>query len=178
MISRVSAAGRANDGRVCHHGRVTETFYERIGGQEAFRVLVERFYAGVAEDPPLRQLYTDAARAENRVRSGSPGGEEGVDERSEEHPEEDLGPAAERLQLFLEQYWGGPHTYSETRGHPRLRIRHAPYAVTPTQRDRWLRHMLAAVDSLALAEADDAELREYLIRAAQFMVNTLDDPEA
>ena len=129
---------------------MTETFYERVGGQETFRVLVERFYAGVAEDPPLRALY----------------------------PEEDLGPAAERLQLFLEQYWGGPHTYSETRGHPRLRIRHAPYAVTPTQRDRWLRHMLAAVDSLALAEADDAELREYLIRAAQFMVNTLDDPEA
>lgn len=129
---------------------MTETFYERIGGQEAFRVLVERFYAGVAGDLPLRALY----------------------------PEEDLGPAAERLQLFLEQYWGGPHTYSETRGHPRLRIRHAPYAVTPTQRDRWLHHMLAAVDSLELAEADAAELREYLIRAAQFMVNTLDDPEA
>lgn len=129
---------------------VTETFYERIGGQQTFRVLVERFYAGVSEDAPLREMY----------------------------PEQDLGPAAERLQLFLEQYWGGPHTYSETRGHPRLRIRHAPYAITPTQRDRWLRHMLAAVDSLELPEADDAELREYLIRAAQFMVNTLDDPEA
>ena len=129
---------------------VTETFHERIGGQQTFRVLVERFYAGVSEDAPLREMY----------------------------PEQDLGPAAERLQLFLEQYWGGPHTYSETRGHPRLRIRHAPYAITPTQRDRWLRHMLAAVDSLELPEADDAELREYLIRAAQFMVNTLDDPEA
>lgn len=129
---------------------VTETFYERIGGQQTFRVLVERFYAGVSEDAPLREMY----------------------------PEQDLGPAAERLQLFLEQYWGGPHTYSQTRGHPRLRIRHAPYAITPTQRDRWLRHMLAAVDSLELPEADDAELREYLIRAAQFMVNTLDDPEA
>jgi hemoglobin len=129
---------------------VTETFYERVGGAETFRVLIERFYAGVAEDPPLRALY----------------------------PEEDLGPAAERLRLFLEQYWGGPHTYSQTRGHPRLRIRHAPYAVTPTQRDRWLHHMLAAVDSLELDEADDAELREYLVRAAQFMVNALDDPEA
>lgn len=126
------------------------TLFERVGGSETFRVLVERFYAGVAEDAPLRELY----------------------------PEQDLGPAAERLQLFLEQYWGGPHTYSETRGHPRLRIRHAPYAVTATQRDRWLHHMLAAVDSLELAEADDAELREYLIRAAQFMMNTLDDPEA
>ena len=129
---------------------MTETFYERVGGAETFRVLIERFYAGVAEDPPLRALY----------------------------PEEDLGPAAERLRLFLEQYWGGPHTYSQTRGHPRLRIRHAPYAVTPTQRDRWLHHMLAAVDSLELTEADDAELREYLVRAAQFMVNALDDPEA
>lgn len=129
---------------------MTETFYERVGGAETFRVLIERFYAGVAEDPPLRALY----------------------------PEEDLGPAAERLRLFLEQYWGGPHTYSQTRGHPRLRIRHAPYAVTPTQRDRWLHHMLAAVDSLELDEADDAELREYLVRAAQFMVNALDDPEA
>ncbi len=137
-------------GATCHHGAVTETFYERVGGAETFRVLVERFYAGVAEDPPLRALY----------------------------PEEDLVPAAERLRLFLEQYWGGPHTYSETRGHPRLRIRHAPYAVTPTQRDRWLHHMLAAVDSLGLAASEDAELREYLVRAAQFMVNALEDPGA
>ena len=128
---------------------MTASFYERVGGKETFRLLVERFYAGVAQDPPLRELY----------------------------PEEDLGPAAERLQLFLEQYWGGPHTYSETRGHPRLRIRHAPYAVTPVQRDRWLHHMLAAVDSLGLAEAEDAELREYLVRAAQFMVNAFDEPD-
>ena len=128
----------------------TASFYERVGGEPTFRALVDRFYEGVAEDPPLRAMY----------------------------PEEDLGPAADRLRLFLEQYWGGPHTYSETRGHPRLRMRHAPYAVTPDQRDRWLRHMLAAVDSLALPEAEDAELREYLVRAAQFMVNTFDDPEA
>ncbi len=156
---------------------MTASFYERVGGKETFRLLVERFYAGVAQDPPLRELYTDAARAESRARSSSPEGKEGADERSEEYPEEDLGPAAERLQLFLEQYWGGPHTYSETRGHPRLRIRHAPYAVTPAQRDRWLHHMLAAVDSLGLAEAEDAELREYLVRAAQFMVNAFDDPD-
>lgn len=129
---------------------MTQSFHERVGGTETFRVLVERFYAGVAQDPTLRALY----------------------------PEEDLAPAAERLQLFLEQYWGGPHTYSETRGHPRLRIRHAPFAVTPTQRDRWLRHMLAALDSLELPAADDAELRDYLLRAAQFMVNSFDDPEA
>jgi hemoglobin len=129
---------------------MTQSFHERVGGTETFHVLVERFYAGVAQDPTLRALY----------------------------PEEDLTPAAERLQLFLEQYWGGPHTYSETRGHPRLRIRHAPFAVTPTQRDRWLRHMLAALDSLELPAADDAELRDYLLRAAQFMVNSFDDPEA
>ncbi|HRL48994.1 MAG TPA: globin [Propioniciclava sp.] len=124
----------------------TASFYERVGGEPTFRALVDRFYEGVAEDPPLRAMY----------------------------PEEDLGPAADRLRLFLEQYWGGPHTYSETRGHPRLRMRHAPYAVTPDQRDRWLRHMLAAVDTLALPEQEDAELREYLVRAAQFMINTLE----
>ena len=126
---------------------MTQPFHERVGGTETFRLLVERFYAGVAQDPPLRALY----------------------------PEEELGPAAERLQLFLEQYWGGPHTYSDSRGHPRLRIRHAPFAVTPAQRDRWLGHMLAAVDSLALAEPEDAELRDYLVRAANFMVNSPDD---
>ncbi len=131
---------------VWHDGGVTETFYERVGGQETFRRLVARFYAGVAEDPPLRALY----------------------------PEEDLEPAAERLRLFLEQYWGGPHTYSETRGHPRLRIRHAPYAVTPAQRDRWLVHMNAALDSLGLPAPELAEFREYVTRAAGFLVNAPD----
>lgn len=126
---------------------VTDSFYDRVGGEATFVRLVDVFYAGVAEDPPLRALY----------------------------PEEDLAPAAERLRLFLEQYWGGPHTYSETRGHPRLRMRHAPYAVTPDQRDRWLTHMLIAVDSLDLPAAEDAEMREYLNRAAQFMVNTFDE---
>jgi len=91
------------------------------------------------------------------------------------YPEQDLGPAAERLRMFLEQYWGGPTTYSEQRGHPRLRLRHGPYAVTPAQRDRWLTHMLAALDSLGLAAEDDAELRDYLTRAAQFMVNSFDE---
>ncbi|MFT3876541.1 MAG: globin [Propioniciclava sp.] len=126
---------------------MTSTFYERVGGAETFRTLVDRFYAGVAEDPPLRQM----------------------------HPEEDLGPAADRLRMFLEQYWGGPKTYGETRGHPRLRIRHAPFAVTPRQAERWLHHMMAAVDSLELPEAEDAELREYLNRAAWFMVNATDE---
>ena len=130
--------------RLWQHGRVTASFYDRVGGEQTFRDLVDGFYQGVAGDPPLRALY----------------------------PEEDLGPAADRLRLFLVQYWGGPRTYQETRGHPRLRIRHAPFQVTPTQRDRWVHHMLAAVDSLEMAQAEDAELREYLVRAADFMVNT------
>lgn len=126
----------------------TGTFYERVGGHDTFARLVRVFYEGVAEDAALRALY----------------------------PEEDLGPAEERLLLFLEQYWGGPKTYGETRGHPRLRMRHAPYAVTPDQRDRWLRHMHAAIDTLDLAAADEAELREYMDRSAQFMVNAEDEP--
>lgn len=121
-----------------------DTLYERVGGHETFVRLVDAFYAGVETDPPLRAMY----------------------------PEEDLGPANERLRMFLEQYWGGPHTYSEQRGHPRLRIRHAPYEVTPEMRDRWLRHMSGAIDSLGLPEAEDAELREYVTRAAAFMVNS------
>lgn len=120
------------------------SFYDEIGGHETFEKLVSAFYAGVADDAPLRALY----------------------------PERDLGPAADRLRLFLEQYWGGPTTYSDQRGHPRLRMRHHPYAVTPDQRDRWLTHMLAAVDTLELDEAHDSVLRDYLIRAAYSLVNT------
>lgn len=120
------------------------TLYERIGGHPTFERLVHAFYEGVAGDTELRALY----------------------------PEDDLGPAERRLRMFLEQYWGGSHTYSEERGHPRLRMRHVPYAVTEHMRDRWLAHMLAAVDTLDLAESDDAELRDYLVRAAYMLVNT------
>ncbi len=129
------------------HVEARVSFYDRVGGEATFRRLVDRFYAGVADDAALRALY----------------------------PEDDLGPASDRLRLFLEQYWGGPKTYSETRGHPRLRMRHVPYAVTPAQRDRWLHHMLGSLDELALPADEDAELRDYLIRAAQFMVNTLEE---
>ena len=124
------------------------SFYEQIGGEPTFRKLVDEFYAGVAEDPVLRPLY----------------------------PEADLGPAAERLRLFLMQYWGGPGTYSERRGHPRLRMRHAPFRVGIAERDAWLRQMRRAVDSLNLDPADDATLWNYLERAAFFMVNV--DEEA
>lgn len=125
----------------------TPSFYQQVGGAETFALLVERFYAGVATDELLRPMY----------------------------PEEDLGPAAERLRLFLEQYWGGPSTYSETRGHPRLRMRHAPFAVGPAARDRWLVHMRAAVDSLGLAPIHQAALWDYLERAAHSMVNTFEE---
>lgn len=120
------------------------TLYERFGGHETFHRLVEVFYDGVASDEKLRALY----------------------------PEEDLEPAKRRFEMFLEQYWGGPTTYGEQRGHPRLRMRHVPFAVTPTQRDRWLRHMLAAVDTVELAPPEDAALRDYLVRAADMLVNS------
>lgn len=124
-----------------------QTFYEQVGGHDTFVKLVHEFYVGVAADAPLRALY----------------------------PEEDLGPAEDRLRGFLEQYWGGPTTYSEQRGHPRLRMRHVPYKVTPDQRDRWLLHMLNAVDTLDLDESHDLLLRDYLTRAAYSMVNALDE---
>ncbi len=127
-----------------------DTFFIAVGGEDTFRRLVDTFYAGVAGDPVLRALY----------------------------PEDDLGPAAERLRMFLIQYWGGPSTYSQQRGHPRLRMRHHPFKVTPTQRDRWLLHMLAAVDVIALDETHDLLLRDYLTRAAWSMVNTLEDEPA
>jgi hemoglobin len=126
---------------------IAGNFYEQVGGKETFRKLVAKFYEGVAGDPLLRSMY----------------------------PEDDLGPAAERLQLFLEQYWGGPTTYSEQRGHPRLRMRHMPFRVNPEARDHWLAHMRAAVDSLELPPLQDAELWGYLARAATAMLKTFDE---
>lgn len=123
------------------------TFYEAVGGEETFNRLVRRFYEGVADDPVLRPLY----------------------------PEEDLGPAEERLRLFLIQYWGGPRTYSEQRGHPRLRMRHVPFRIGTTERDLWLKHMRAAVDSLELPEALDRQLWEYMVMAAHSMVNVQEE---
>jgi hemoglobin len=123
------------------------SLYEVLGGPDAFTRLVRRFYQGVAADPELRALY----------------------------PEEDLGPAEERLRMFLEQYWGGPTTYSDQRGHPRLRMRHMPFAVTPRMRDRWLLHMREAVTELQLPPEHDHLLWDYLSRAAYAMVNTFDE---
>jgi hemoglobin len=108
---------------------------------------VRRFYVGVAGDELLRPMY----------------------------PEEDLEGAIQRLTGFLEQYWGGPGTYSEQRGHPRLRMRHQPFKVNPDARDRWLGHMRVAVDSLELSPLEDGMLWGYLERAAFAMVNTFDE---
>ena len=87
------------------------------------------------------------------------------------YPEPDLSGAADRLRMFLVQYWGGPTTYSDLRGHPRLRMRHAPFAIGPAQRDAWLKHMTAALDGLALPAELDVALRDYLARAAASLLN-------
>jgi len=122
--------------------------YERFGGHAFFSALVHEFYAGVAQDPVLRPMY----------------------------PEADLGPAEERLRMFLEQYWGGPTTYSDLRGHPRLRMRHAPYVIDLDARDRWLEHMRTAVSAQNMLPADEEELWGYLSQAASAMVNSLPTP--
>jgi len=127
-------------------GDTPVTFYDEVGGYETFARLVSVFYREVADDEVLRPMY----------------------------PEADLGPAAERLTLFLVQYWGGPSTYSERRGHPRLRMRHVPFHVNPDARDRWLRHMRTAVDELGLSALHEATLWDYLDRAAHAMVNTFE----
>ncbi|MFF2353795.1 globin [Kitasatospora sp. NPDC058115] len=121
-----------------------ETFFEQVGGEPTFRRLVHRFYQGVAEDELLRPMY----------------------------PEEDLGPAEERFALFLIQYWGGPRTYSEQRGHPRLRMRHVPFKVDRAAHDAWLKHMRVALDELGLPEDAERQLWEYLTYAAASMINT------
>lgn len=121
-----------------------QTFYEEIGGFETFRRIVAKFYEGVAGDEVLRPLY----------------------------PEEDLGPAEERFLHFLVQYWGGPTTYSDQRGHPRLRMRHAPFPIDETARDRWLTHFRAALDSVGLTPEQDAQFWAYVTHAATFMINT------
>ncbi|MDO5682882.1 MAG: globin [Propionibacteriaceae bacterium] len=126
-----------------------DNFYAAVGGAPAFAKLTSRFYEQVAADAEFRAMY----------------------------PEEDLGPAAERLRMFLEQYWGGPGTYSEQRGHPRLRMRHAPYVITVKERDTWLRYMKVALDELELPARYHDEMWDYFVRAADVMVNAIDTPE-
>ena len=123
------------------------TFFDEVGGTPFFEQLVHDFYVGVATDPVLKPMY----------------------------PEADLGPAEHRLVMFLEQFWGGPGTYSEQRGHPRLRQRHIPFKVNPDARDRWLGHMKVAVDAANLPPLQRGILWDYLERAAFAMVNSFED---
>ena len=126
---------------------VQGNLWQQIGGRATFEKLVRAFYEGVKSDPVLLPMY----------------------------PEHDLEGAVQRLTGFLEQYWGGPGTYSEERGPPRLRMRHNAFKVNPDARDRWLLHMRAAVDTLELSPLHDATLWGYLERAAHAMVNTFDE---
>jgi hemoglobin len=119
------------------------TVFEAAGGAGTFQMLVERFYARVGSDPVLRRLY----------------------------PEEDLASATEHLTLFLIQYWGGPTTYSAQRGHPRLRLRHQPFAIGQAERDAWLGHMTAAVDSLDLTPEVRKALLDYFETTSTAMIN-------
>ncbi|MGO9082448.1 MAG: globin [Streptosporangiaceae bacterium] len=120
-----------------------QTMYEAVGGEDAFRRLARRFYQEVAADPLLRPVY----------------------------PSRDLTLAEEHLRLFLMQYWGGPDTYNELRGHPRLRMRHARFVIGEAERDAWLRHMRTALDELELDPAADAQFWDYLVMAAHSLVN-------
>jgi len=121
-----------------------QTLYDAVGGIAFFEALVDRFYDGVADDPPLRRLYPEP---------------------------DDLGAARRRLTLFLAQYWGGPTTYSDERGHPRLRMRHGPFAIGPLERDRWLVHMRAAIDVVDAPPEVRSGLHEYVTMAAEAMRN-------
>lgn len=125
----------------------SESFYDAVGGHDTFAFIVHRFYEQVATDDVLLPMY----------------------------PQHDLDGAENRLRMFLEQYWGGPSTYSETRGHPRLRMRHVPYRVTPTARDRWLALITVAVKEANLAPMHEAQLLDYLERAAFSLVNTFEE---
>ena len=120
-------------------------FYDAVGGEDVFHRIVARFYEEVAKDEILLPLYPE---------------------------QPDLGPAEERLRLFLMQYWGGPHTYGERRGHPRLRMRHAPFSIGPLERDAWLRCMRIAVDEAGLSDQHRRQLWAYLEMAANSMMNS------
>jgi hemoglobin len=122
---------------------LSPSVFDLAGGEPTFRLLVQRFYARVATDPILRAVY----------------------------PEQDLAAATERLTLFLIQYWGGPATYSERRGHPRLRLRHQPFTIGQAERDAWLEHMTVAVESLDLAPAVRKALLDYFATASTAMIN-------
>lgn len=141
------SAGASKDAEEYRLEDYAGTFYYSVGGKETFKKLTEIFYREVEKDPDFRAMY----------------------------PEEDLRPAQVRLQLFLEQYWGGPSTYGEHRGHPRLRMRHHPFPVNSVNRDKWLAFMRTALDEMALPQLQDATLWDYFERAAHSLQNTPDN---
>lgn len=118
------------------------TLFDRVGGVDFFVTLVDRFYDGVERDLVLRLLYPD-----------------------------DLTESRRHLALFLAQYWGGPSTYQDERGHPRLRMRHAPFVIDDDARERWLTHMTSALSSMTLSEEDRDALASYLVMAAHQLQN-------
>lgn len=126
---------------------MTSDLYTAIGGSDTFDRLVRTFYGGIQTDPVLWPMY----------------------------PQHDLEGSIHRLSTFLQQYWGGPTTYSDERGHPRLRQRHVAFKVNPDARDRWLSHMRTALDSIELSPLHDATLWDYLDRAAHSLVNTFEE---
>jgi hemoglobin len=123
-----------------------DALFDRVGGEQFFVDLIDHFYLGVAGDPLLRPLYPD-----------------------------DLVESRRHLALFLVQYWGGPPTYNDERGHPRLRMRHAPFVIGPAEHDAWLRHMTGAVQHMVevnrLTAADAEELEAYFAMAARSLMN-------
>jgi len=127
---------------------IERSVYEQVGGQAFFDALVQRFYVGVASDPPLLALYPTP---------------------------DDLTDATHHLALFLAQYWGGPREYDELRGAPRLRMRHFPFEIGEDARDRWLAHMGAALAGMEIADpAVRAEMQAYFAMAADSLRNQLD----
>ncbi len=120
------------------------TFYDAIGGERTLRRIVARFFAQIPDDEVLRTVY----------------------------PLDDLDGAEQRLALFLMQFWGGPTTYSDERGHPRLRMRHAPFRISLAERDAWVRAMRVAVDEAGLEEAHRKELCNYLESTATHIINS------
>lgn len=120
-----------------------ETFYDRVGGHPTFRALIGRFFTEVRRDAALAALY----------------------------PPDDWEGAEARLLLFIEQYWGGPMTYSRTRGAPMLKMRHMPYKITARMRDHWVGCMRRAVASIELSDADAALMHDYIDRAASYLIN-------
>jgi hemoglobin len=122
----------------------SQTVYDAVGGAPTFQRLVDAFYARVEQDPLLRRLFPD-----------------------------DLEPGKQHQYLFLIQYFGGPQSYSESRGHPRLRMRHAPYSIGAAERDAWLQHMLDAIDEVGIAEPARSTMRAYFSSAATAMVNRM-----